>query len=193
MIACCPFCRVTVPCVRVLDQSIVELRDTDMICRYCNSALASGALICAQCGAPRPSPLPQSPPPRRRQIDFRVSWGEPAPDPLAHSGGGPLVTAQPPAPYAATASYVAPGPWRQQQYWLQPPRLRSFRLQAFIALALYFFGFVPGLIATIYWWNQARNLQVATGIAPRGKGCLTIMLVSAVIMMMVGAGIAGIF
>lgn len=70
--------------------------------------------------------------------------------------------------------------------------MRSFRLQAFIALALYFFGFFPGLIATIYWWNQARSLQVATGIAPRGKGCLTTMLVGAVIMLVFMVGIAGI-
>jgi hypothetical protein len=70
--------------------------------------------------------------------------------------------------------------------------MRSFRWQAFFTLILYFPFFLPGLIANIIWWNQARSLQEATGIAPRGKGCLTAMLVCAVIMMLFSAGIAGI-
>ena len=69
--------------------------------------------------------------------------------------------------------------------------MRSFRWQAFFALILYFPFFLPGLIANLIWWNQARKLEAATGIAPRGKGCLTVMLVWAVIMMLLSAGIAG--
>ena len=164
-----------------------------MICRYCNSVLAAGSLICAQCGAPQPSPVPQASQPLRRQMDFRISWGEAEPDPLAHSGGGTLLPHHAPPPYAVPVAFVAQVPWRQHHYWLQAPPMRSFRLQAFIALFLYAFGFLPGLIANIIWWNQARSLQAATGIAPRGKGCLTVMLVCAVIMMLFWVGITGIF
>jgi hypothetical protein len=105
----------------------------------------------------------------------------------------PLATQQAPPPYAPPASFAVQAPWNQHQYWIPAPRMRSFRWQVFIALALYFPFFLPGLIANIIWWNQARSLEAATGIAPRGKGCLTMMLVCAVIMMLISVGIAGIF
>jgi hypothetical protein len=104
-----------------------------------------------------------------------------------------LVPSQPPPPYAAPAGFAAQAPWSQHPYWVPAPRLRSFRWQAVFALILYFPFFLPGLIANIIWWNQARSLQAATGIAPRGKGCLTVMLVCAVIMMLLSVGVAGIF
>ena len=88
---------------------------------------------------------------------------------------------------------AARAPWLQHQIWVPAPRLRSFRWQAFIALILYFPFFLPGLIANIIWWNQARSLEAATGIAPRGKGCLTVMLVCAVIMLVFSIGVAGLF
>lgn len=163
-----------------------------MICRYCNSVLAAGTLICSQCGAPQPSTLPAAPQSRRRRMDFRISWGEAVPDaspPMA----APLISNQAPPHYAAPASFGAQAPWSQHHYWVPAPPMRSFRWQAFFALILYFPFFLPGLIANIIWWNQARSLQAATGIAPRGKGCLTVMLVCAVIMMLLSVGIAGIF
>jgi hypothetical protein len=164
-----------------------------MICCYCNSVLAAGTLICSQCGAPHASPVPQASQSRRHQMEFRISWGEPSADLTAPSAPASLAIYQAPPPYAAPASFVAPAPWRQHHYWLQAPPMRSFRWQAFFALVLYFPFFLPGLIANIIWWNQARSLQAATGIAPRGKGCLTVMLVCAVIMMLLSVGIAGIF
>lgn len=163
-----------------------------MICRYCNSVLAAGTLICSQCGAPQPSHLPPARQSQRRQMDFRISWGEAPPD-ASLTIAAPVISHQAPPSYPAPVPFVAQAPWRQDQYWLQAPPMRSFRWQAFFALILYFPFFLPGLIANIIWWNQARNLQAATGIAPRGKGCLTVMLVCAVIMMLLSVGIAGIF
>lgn len=163
-----------------------------MICRYCNSVLAAGTTICSQCGAPQPVPAPQVAPGRRRQMEFRISWGESGADVTAPPVAAPLVQYQvPPPPYAAPPGYVAP--WNQQPYWMPAPRMRSFRWQAVFALLLYFPFFLPGLIANIIWWNQARSLEAATGIAPRGKGCLTTMLVCAVIMILLSVGVAGIF
>jgi hypothetical protein len=98
-----------------------------------------------------------------------------------------------PPPYAARSAYASPALWRQHQYWAAATHVPSFRWQVIIALVLYFPFFLPGLIANIYWWNQARSLEAATGIAPRGKGCLTIMLICAVIMMLSWVGIAGFF
>lgn len=126
-------------------------------------------------------------------MEFRVSWGEPTVDPTAPPAAAPLVPQQPPPPYAAPVGFVAQAPWPQQGYWIPAPRMRSFRWQAFFALILYFPFFLPGLIANIIWWNQARSLEAATGIAPRGKGCLTVLLVCAVIMMLLSVGVAGIF
>lgn len=163
-----------------------------MICRFCNSALAAGTLVCTQCGAPQPAQAPQAPRPCRRQMEFRVSWGEPTVD-LSAPPAAPLVPHQAPPPYAVPAAFVARPPWPQQPYWIPAPPMRSFRWRAFLALILYFPFFLPGLIANIIWWNQARNLQAATGIAPRGKGCLTVMLVCAVIMMLLSVGVAGVF
>lgn len=93
----------------------------------------------------------------------------------------------------AHAAAMANAPWLQRQIWVPAPRQRSFRWQAFIAFVLYFPFFLPGLIANIIWWNQARSLEAATGIAPRGKGCLTVMLVCAVIMLVFTIGVAGLF
>ncbi|MCA9877632.1 MAG: hypothetical protein KC442_07615 [Thermomicrobiales bacterium] len=164
-----------------------------MICRYCKSALAADALVCTQCGAPQPAPAPQAPRSRRRQMEVRVSWGEPAHDLLAHPPAAPLAPPPPPPPYAAPAFYAPQAPWHQQPYWTPTPRMRSFRWQAFFALLLYFPFFLPGLIANIIWWNQARTLESATGIAPRGKGCLTVLLVCGVMMLLFSMGIAGFF
>lgn len=164
-----------------------------MNCRFCNSALATGTLVCTQCGAPQPRQAPPAPRARRRQMEFRVSWGEPTTDLTAPPVAAPLVTHQAPPPYRAQASFVPPAPWSQPHYWIPAPPMRSFRGQAFIALVLYFPFFLPGLIANIIWWNQARSLEAATGIAPRGKGCLTGMLICAVILMLLSVGVAGLF
>jgi hypothetical protein len=130
-------------------------------------------------------------------MEFRVSWGEPTVDVTAPQMAAPLATRQAPPPYGAPASFAATAqaPWagHPYPYWAPVPRMRSFRWQAVFALLLYFPFFLPGLIANIIWWNQARSLQAATGIAPRGKGCLTVMLVCAVIMMLLSVGVAGIF
>ncbi len=163
-----------------------------MICRFCNSALAVGSLVCTQCGAPQPAPAPQAPQSRRKQMEFRVSWGEPPVDLSFPPVAAPLATRQAPPPDAAPAAFAAQAPWNRPQHWIPAPRMRSFRWQAFFALILYFPFFLPGLIANIIWWNQARSLHAATGIAPRGKGCLTVLLVCAVIMMLLSVGVAGI-
>ena len=126
-------------------------------------------------------------------MEVRVSWGEPAVDLTTPPAAAPLVPRQAPPPYAARTAFAPQAPWSQQPYWIPAPRMRSFRWQAFFALILYFPFFLPGLIANIIWWNQARSLEAATGIAPRGKGCLTVMLVCAVIMMLLSVGVAGIF
>jgi hypothetical protein len=53
---------------------------------------------------------------------------------------------------------------------------RSFTTQAVIALVLYFVLWLPGLIANIVWYLEARNIEQQTGRAPDGKGCLSALL-----------------
>lgn len=74
----------------------------------------------------------------------------------------------------------------------QPPPVyvvkeESFTSKAITTLVLYFVMYIPGLIANIVFWNEARNVQARTGRAPEGKGCLTAML----IMQLVGLVLAG--
>lgn len=76
----------------------------------------------------------------------------------------------------------------------QPPPVyiikeESFTSKAILTLVLYFVLYIPGLIANIVFWNEARNVQARTGRAPEGKGCLTAML----IMQLVGLILSGLF
>jgi hypothetical protein len=71
--------------------------------------------------------------------------------------------------------------------------VRSFRLNVVIAFILYFPFFLPGLIASAVWWNQARQIERLTGISPPGKGCLTGLLLYGLIVSLFGLMIFGIF
>lgn len=90
--------------------------------------------------------------------------------------------------YAQPAA--APRSWAAQPVWGYVPPIPSYRWQAVIVFALYWFFFFPGLIANIVFWNKAKQVQAATGIAPRGKGCLTFMLVCAVLLLILTVGVA---
>lgn len=72
---------------------------------------------------------------------------------------------------------------RRSIFWMpaspQIVKPRSYRWKVCFVAALYMFLFFPGLIANIFWWLEARNVERISGIAPAGKGCLTFMLVLA--------------
>jgi hypothetical protein len=48
---------------------------------------------------------------------------------------------------------------------------KNYTFHAFVALFLYSFLWVPGLILNIIWLNQANREQNETGNPPQGKGC----------------------
>ncbi len=54
---------------------------------------------------------------------------------------------------------------------------KSFTTPAIFTLILYFFGWVPGLIANIVYFNEANAIQKRTGKEPEGKGCLLALLI----------------
>ncbi len=54
---------------------------------------------------------------------------------------------------------------------------KSFTTPAIITLVLYFFFWIPGLIANIVYFNEARSIQARTGREPEGKGCLLALLI----------------
>jgi uncharacterized protein involved in cysteine biosynthesis len=76
---------------------------------------------------------------------------------------------------------------------------RSFTSPAIITLILYFVLWIPGLIANIVFWREAKRVEKLIGRSPEGLGCLTWMLVVfigipvvVVILLMVTGGLAGI-
>ncbi len=53
---------------------------------------------------------------------------------------------------------------------------KSFTTPAVITLVLYVVLWLPGLIANIVYWLEAKRVEEETGRAPDGKGCLVAML-----------------
>jgi hypothetical protein len=51
----------------------------------------------------------------------------------------------------------------------------SFTGKAVITLVLYWIFYVPGLIANILFYKEAREVKRVTGRAPQGMGCLSVM------------------
>ena len=64
--------------------------------------------------------------------------------------------------------------------------VRDYTRRAWIAFILYGALFFPGLIASAYWWREARQEEVRSGIAPRGKGCLTALVLYGIAMVALG-------
>lgn len=54
---------------------------------------------------------------------------------------------------------------------------KSFTTQAVITLVLYIVLWLPGLIANIVFYKEARSIQQITGREPAGKGCLLALLI----------------
>jgi hypothetical protein len=58
---------------------------------------------------------------------------------------------------------------------------QSFTGKAVITLVLYFILWVPGLIANILFYKEAREVKRVTGHAPHGMGCLSVMFWASVV------------
>ena len=76
-------------------------------------------------------------------------------------------------------------PLQETQQWIEIERQRaaagrSYTTPAIITLVLYCVLWLPGLIANIVYWLEARKTEQLIGRAPEGKGCLTAMLVVSV-------------
>lgn len=54
---------------------------------------------------------------------------------------------------------------------------RDYTTPAVITLILYFILWLPGVVANIVYYLQARNDEALTGSPPRGKGCLVALLI----------------
>lgn len=62
---------------------------------------------------------------------------------------------------------------------------KSFTGPAVITLILYFILWIPGLIANILFYKEAREIKRETGRAPAGMGCLSIMFWASVVPLIV--------
>ncbi len=76
-------------------------------------------------------------------------------------------------------------PLQETQQWIEIERqraaaARSYTTPAVITLVLYCVLWLPGLIANIVYWLEARKTEQLIGRTPEGKGCLTAMLVMSV-------------
>lgn len=60
-------------------------------------------------------------------------------------------------------------------------RNRSFTGTAVLVFLLYWFFWIPGFIVNIISYNEAKRVQRVAGQSPAGLGCLTAMLILAVI------------
>ena len=147
-------------------------RERLMICSYCASLVPADARVCQQCGAPQPLNSPRR---WRREAlasehDARSApfdsplWLD-SPETERSSRLARLLDRPHQAP---TSRYGPPGAY--------PAPVPSFRTNAVIAFVLYLLFFLPGLIASAVWWNEARKVERRTGRTPPGKGCLTVML-----------------
>lgn len=84
---------------------------------------------------------------------------------------------------------LPPGSYRshQQTYFPQPgayvdegeqflARTKSFTYQAVLTLVLYFILYLPGLLANVLFYSEARRAERIAGRSLPGVGCLLIML-----------------
>jgi hypothetical protein len=58
---------------------------------------------------------------------------------------------------------------------------KSFTGAAVLTLVLYFILWIPGLIANILFYREAREVKRVTGRAPAGMGCLSAMIWGSII------------
>ena len=64
---------------------------------------------------------------------------------------------------------------------------RSFVGPAILTLALYWFTFwIGGAIANVAYLNSANNAEKLSGVAPEGKGCLWVLLITHGILPIIG-------
>ncbi len=54
---------------------------------------------------------------------------------------------------------------------------RSYTSPAVLTLVLYFVLWIPGLIANLVYYNQAKSDMALTGHEPEGYGCLKSLLI----------------
>ena len=52
---------------------------------------------------------------------------------------------------------------------------KSFTGPAVLTMVLYFLLWIPGLIANILFYKEAKEIKRVTGHAPQGMGCLSVM------------------
>lgn len=67
---------------------------------------------------------------------------------------------------------------------------RDYTTPAVITLILYFILWLPGAVANVVYYLQARNDEALAGTAPQGKGCLLALLIVFLILPLVG-GVLG--
>jgi hypothetical protein len=61
---------------------------------------------------------------------------------------------------------------------------RNYYGPAFLTLALYWLTFwIGGIIANIIYINSANNVQKTSGVSPRGKGCLWVLLITHILIL----------
>jgi len=67
-------------------------------------------------------------------------------------------------------------------------RMQSYTGKAVLALILYWIFWLPGLIANIMFYQEAKRMEKIAGQSLPGVGCLTILLALNVIGLVLGVG-----
>ena len=62
-------------------------------------------------------------------------------------------------------------------------RLKSYTSAAIITMLIYPFLFIPGFIANLLWYNEAKRMENIAGESLPGVGCLWVELIVGTIML----------
>lgn len=81
----------------------------------------------------------------------------------------------------------------------------DFTMKAVITAVLYAVLWLPGVIANVLWWGEARKVKLRLGVSPSGYGCLLWMFILfvvlplalialvLVVLLLAGISLAGLF
>ena len=72
-------------------------------------------------------------------------------------------------------------------------RLQSFTTKAVAAVVLYWLGWIPGFIANILFYQEAKRTERIAGRGLPGTGCLGLMLGFNVVLLVVALAFATLF
>lgn len=89
------------------------------------------------------------------------------------------VTASPPAPPPMPAPGAARGaPGLGSELAVAMAAQKSFTGKAFFVWFLYWLLWLPGVVMNFVYLSEAKQVEQVTGVAPPGKGCLWVLIIT---------------